>query len=102
MFVKHADVRSPLRDMVVGKIWGERKKYFSNVLRSLTKLLCSLEKFCVLSQNFCILSQRYLRSLTKRLRSLAKPVEFGLFTLQLAVVHTALYVHNGAVHRVLF
>ncbi len=38
--------------------------------------------------NFCFLSQRYLRSL-------AKPVEFGLFTLQLAVVHTAPYVYNG-------
>ncbi len=34
--------------------------------------------------------------------SLSKPVEFGLFTLQLAVVHTALYVHNAAIHRVYF
>ncbi len=46
-------------------------------------------------QMFFVLSQRYLSSL-------AKPVEFGLFTLQLAVVHTAPYVHNGEVHRVLF
>ncbi len=44
-------VRSPLRDIVVGKIRGEwkkiqggRKKYFSNVLRSLAKLLRSLAK----------------------------------------------------------
>ncbi len=72
-------IRSPLRDIVVGKIRGEwkkiqggRKKYFSNVLRSLAKLLRSLakllrslEKLCVLSQNFCVLSQRYLRSLAK-------------------------------------
>ncbi len=53
------------------------KKYFSNVLRSLTKLLHSLEKLGVPSKNICVLSQRYLRSLTKRLPSLAKPVEFG-------------------------
>ncbi len=65
-------LRSPLRDIVVGKIRGEwkkiqggRKKYFSNVLRSLAKLLRSLEKLCVLLQNFCVLSQRYLRSLAK-------------------------------------
>ncbi len=65
-------LRSPLKDIVVGKIRSEwkkiqdgRKKYFSNVLRSLAKLLRSLEKLCVLSQNFCVLSQRYLRSLAK-------------------------------------
>ncbi len=86
--------------MVVGKIRGGRKNIFSNVLRSLAKhlrslakLLRSLAKIFVSSQNFCVLSQRYLHSL---------PVEFGLFTLQLAVVHTAPYVHNGAAHRVLF
>ncbi len=69
---REAFLRSPLRDIVVGKIRGEwkkiqggRKKYFSNVLRSLAKLLRSLEKLCVLSQNFCVLSQRYLRSLAK-------------------------------------
>ncbi len=40
-----SSVRSPLRDIVVGKIRGEwkkiqggRKKYFSNVLRSLAKI----------------------------------------------------------------
>ncbi len=38
-----------------------------------------------------------MRSLAKRLCSLTKPVEFGLFTSQLKVVHTALYVHNAAV-----
>ncbi len=98
-----AKVRSPLRDIVVGKIRGEwkkiqggRKKYFSNVLRSLAKLLRSLEKLCVLSQNFCVLSQNFcvpsrnfafsrktfafpretLRSLAKLLRSLAKIFAF--------------------------
>ncbi len=54
----------------VEKIQGGRKKYFSNVLRSLAKLLRSLEKLCVPSQNFCVLSQRYLRSLAKLLLSL--------------------------------
>ncbi len=66
-------LRSPLRDIVVGKIRGEwkkiqggRKKYFSNVLRSLAKLLRSLakllrslEKLCVLSQNFCVPSRNF-------------------------------------------
>ncbi len=49
-------LRSPTEDMVVGKIRGGKKKYFSNVLSSLEKL--------------CVLAQRYLRSLVK-------PVEFG-------------------------
>ncbi len=47
-----------------------------------------------------------LRSLAKLVRSLAKVFAFSckssdklvLFTLQLAVVHIAPYVHNGAVH----
>ncbi len=34
------------------KIWAGRKKYFSNVLRS-------LEKLSVLSQNFCIPSRNF-------------------------------------------
>ncbi len=62
---------------MVRKIRGGRKKIFSNVLRSLEKL--------------CILSQNQLSS-----------DKLFLFTLQLAVVHTAPYVHNGAVHRDLF
>ncbi len=40
-------------------IWGRRKKYFPNVLRSLAKLLCSLKKLCVPSHNFCILSKKF-------------------------------------------
>ncbi len=42
----------------VEKIQGVRKKYFSNVLRSLAKLR-SLEKLCVLSQNFCVPSRNF-------------------------------------------
>ncbi len=42
-------------------------------------------------KDICILSQNQLNS-----------DKLFLFTLQLAVVHTAPYVHNGAVHRVLF
>ncbi len=85
----------------VEKIWGERKKYFSNVLRSLTKIFAfshkslafyrktgktafprktfafSCRDICVLSQNFCVLLQRYLRSLTKLLRSLAEIFAFS-------------------------
>ncbi len=54
----------------VEKIQGGRKKYFSNVLRSLAKLLRSLEKTLRSLAKLCVLSQRYLRSLANLLLSL--------------------------------
>ncbi len=79
----YAEVRSPLRDMVVGKIRGEWKKIgvggkniFPMFCVLSQRYLRSLEKLCVPSQNFCVLSQRYLRSLAKLLRSLAKIFAF--------------------------
>ncbi len=78
-------LRSPLRDIVVGKIRGEWKKIQGgrkNIFKCFAfsrKTLRSLEKLCILSQNFCVpsrtlrsprktfafSSQRYLRSLAK-------------------------------------
>ncbi len=61
-------LRSPLRDIVVGKIWGAwEEKYFSNVLRSLKKL-------CILSQN-----------------QLSSDILY-MFTLQLAVVTARMFI----------
>ncbi len=70
----------------VEKIRGGRKKYLSNVLRSLAKLLRSLEKLCVLLQRYlrslanCVLSQNQLSS-----------DKLFLFTLQLAVVMARMF-----------
>ncbi len=72
-----SSIRSPLRDIVVGKIWGAWE-----------------EKICFKCFAF---SQ-------ETLRSLAKPVEFGQ-TLPVYFTACSGYssnVHNGAVHRVLF
>ncbi len=62
-------LRSPLRDIVVGKIRGEwkkiqggRKKYFSNVLRSLAKLLRSLAKLLRSLEKLCVLFAKLWRS----------------------------------------
>ncbi len=51
----------------------------------------SRKTFAFSRKDICVLSQNQLSS-----------DKLFLFTLQLAVVHTAQYVHNGAVHRVLF
>ncbi len=75
--VVSSTLRSPLRDIVVGKIWGAWE-----------------EKICFKCFAF---SQ-------ETLRSLAKPVEFGQ-TLPVYFTACSGYssnVHNGAVHRVLF
>ncbi len=77
----------------------ETLRSLAKVLRSLAKIFpfsCktfgfSRKDICVPSQNFCVLSQNQLSS-----------DKLFLFTLQLAVVHTAPYVHNGADHRDLF
>ncbi len=60
------------------------------------KMFCVFLRFffahiCLPSQNVCVLSQNQLSS-----------DKFFLFTLQLALVHTAPYVYNGATHRVFF
>ncbi len=65
------------------------------------------KKFSHSFKKLCVLSHRYLYprktlAFSRKDICVAKPVEFGLFTLQLAVVHTTPYVHHGAVHRVLF
>ncbi len=80
----YTSVRSPLRDMVVGKIRGRRKKYFPmfcvpsrNFAFPRKTFAFSRKDICVLSQNLCVLSQRYLRSLAKPLRSLAKIFAFS-------------------------
>ncbi len=73
--------------------------YIAKLLRSLAKLFRSLANIFAFSRktfafprkDICVLSQNQLSS-----------DKLFLFTLQLAVVHTAPYVHNGAVHRVLF
>ncbi len=72
-------LRSPLRDMVVG-----RKIFFKCFAFSRKTFKFSHKDICVPSQN-----------------ELSSDKHF-LFTLQLAVVHTAPHVHNGEVHRVLF
>ncbi len=104
---------------VGGKNLGWEEKVFFNffafshktsafpqeTLHSLAKLLHSLAKtfalplktfafsrqnICISSQNFCVLLQNQLSS-----------DKHFLFSLQLAVVHRALYIHNVALHRVL-
>ncbi len=79
---KRHNLRSPLRDMVVGKIRGEWKKIGVGGKNN-------FPMFCVLSQNLCVLSQRYLRSLEKLcvlsqryLRSLANMFAFSRETLR--------------------
>ncbi len=67
----------PFKDMVVGNIQGGRKYIF-------------FKCFAFCRKDICVLSQNQLSS-----------DKLFLFTSQLAVVHTAPYVHNGAVHRVL-
>ncbi len=77
-------IRSPLRDIVVGKIRGEWKKFRVGG-KNIFQMFCVLsQNFCVPSRNFafsrktfafsrkdiCVPSQRYLRSLAKLLLSL--------------------------------
>ncbi len=60
-----SNVQSPLKDIVVGKnqgvekIQGGRKKYFSNVLRSLAKLLRSLAKIFAFPRKTFAFSRKY-------------------------------------------
>ncbi len=75
---------------MVGKKYGQWKKFGvggKNII----------QMYCILSLNFSILAQIYLRSLAKLLQNLLSSDKLFLFTLQLAVVHTAPYVHNGVV-----
>ncbi len=85
----NTSVRSPLRDMVVGKIQGGRKKMFSNVLRSLAKLLRSLAKifafpgktFAFPRKDICVLSQNQLSS-DCLLYSLQWFIQLHMFTME--------------------
>ncbi len=76
-------LRSPLRDMVGVKIWGELKKTWGG------RKSFFFQMFCILSQNFCVSSQNLcrkdIRCTSQNELSLDK---LFLFTLQLAVFHS--------------